>query len=144
MADWQPCLSLEVSQVLLFRNSSCPSCLVHWVGEDASQDSWEQVANLLHFEEELCDFKLATGTQIPRPDVTTANPPAVSPPSPVQPLEATIMAQAEAATNVASLVCSSILYWFPDYWWQQGLVAELSKWTPEFFDIVAYSLAKAA
>ena len=75
--------------------------------------------------------------------VTSANPPAISPPSPVQPLEATIMAQAEAATNVASLVCSSILYWFPDYWWQQGLVAELSKWTPEFSHDEAYSRAKA-
>ena len=42
--------SLKVSQVLLFWNCSGRlSCLVLWVGEDASRDSWELVANLLHF-----------------------------------------------------------------------------------------------
>ena len=102
------------------------------------------MANLLHLEEALRDFELATGTQIPRPDVTAANPPAVSPPSPVPPSGATIVAQAEAAADVASLVGRSILYWFPDYGWQQGLVAKLSKRTPEFSHVVAYSRAKAA
>ena len=54
------------------------------------------------------------------------------------------MAQAEASAYAVSLVGCSILYWFPDYGWQQGLVAKLSKWTPEFSHIVAYPLAKAA
>ena len=145
VADWLPSPSSEVSQVLQFLNSSSsPSCLVHWVGEDASRDLWEPVANLLHLEEVLHDFELATGTWIPLPDITTANPPAVSPPSPVQPSGVTIVAQAEAAPNVASLVGCSILYWFPDYWWQQGFMVTLSKWTPEFPHNMAYSRAKAA
>ena len=54
------------------------------------------------------------------------------------------MAQVEAAADAASLVGRSILYWFPDYGWQQGLVANLSKLTPEFSHVVAYSRAKAA
>ena len=96
------------------------------------------MADLLHFEEVLRDFELAMGTQIPRPDITTANPPATSPPSQVPPSGATIVAQAEAAANAESLVGCSILYWYPDYWWQQGLVAKLSKLTPEFSHV--YSL----
>ena len=92
----------------------------------------------------LRDFKLAMGPLIPHPDVTAANPPAVSPPSLVQPSGATVVAQAEAAANVASLVGCSILYWFPDYGWQQGLVAKLFKRTPEFSHVVAYSRAKVA
>ena len=45
VADRQPRPSREVSQVLLFLNHHCcPSCLVRWVGEDASRDSWEPVA----------------------------------------------------------------------------------------------------
>ena len=102
------------------------------------------MANLLHFEEALCDFELATGTRIPRPDVTAANPPAVSLPSPVPPSGATIVAKAEAAADAASLVGRSILYWFPHYGWQQGLVEKLSKRTLEFSHVVAYSRAKAA
>ena len=117
VADRPPRPSREVSQVLQFRNRrGIPSCLVRWVGEDASRDSWEPVANLLHFEEALRDFELATGYRIPRPDFTVANPPAVSPPPPpVLTLGATFVVPAEAAANAVSLVGCSILYWFPDY-----------------------------
>ena len=104
------------------------------MGEDVLRDSWEQVANLLHIEEALRDFELATGSRIPCPNVTAANPPAVSPPTPVQPLGETIVASAEAAATVASLVGRYVLYWFP----------KLSKWTLEFFHVMAYSRAKAA
>ena len=54
------------------------------------------------------------------------------------------MAQAEAAADAESLVGRSILYWFLDYGWQQGLVAKLSKRTPEFSHVVVFSRAKAA
>ena len=54
------------------------------------------------------------------------------------------MAPAEAAAAAASLVGSYVLYWFPDYGWQLGSVAKLSKRTPEFSHVVVYSRAKAA
>ena len=117
--------------------------LVCWEGEDASRDSWERVANLLHFEDVLRDFERASGTTIPRPAPANAPLPPPPPPPPVPPT-CFVLESAEGAVAAQSLVRRLILYFWPDYGWQRGTVAKLSKRVPQFTHVVAYARSTAA
>ena len=55
-----------------------------------------------------------------------------------------MLESAEGAAAVQSSVGRLILYFWPDYGWQRGTVAKLSKKVPQFTHVVAYARSTAA
>ena len=124
--------------------------LVRWQGHDSADDSWEPEEHLAHCPERVAEYEAAAPRRPKARRAAAAKPPGSvdsgpggPPPAPAEAPAPVAPAGWAVGPAGAPALGASVLYWWPAYGWQRGVVARLCPRAP-YSHVVRYRRPTAA